>query len=197
MKRVKFMLVAIVVLAMISCTNGDTKSSNTTTSSNTGTDYYFTYSIDGKEFSLNPETDVTTSYNAFGKDDKVFKIFAGKDNAESLTLTIPTDVSKPVSIPSGGEVGTEIAQGSVSLQGYPQKGYVFNSHDFMDATTKSDIKPDAIKITEVKIVDSKIRIITGELNVVTVPGENKSNDPNFKPYIIKGKFRIKSDKFFD
>lgn len=42
-------------------------------------------------------------------------------------------------------------------------------------------------------------IITGTVNVVTIPGNNPQNDPAVKPYTITGKFRVKhlfkGDKF--
>ncbi len=184
-------------MLLLSCKDAnDTSTQKSSAEANTTKEegFYFTYSIDGKEFSLDTENDILTSFNTF-KDKSVFKIFAGKETGPNLIVTIPSNLKANVSVPSGAvEPGNEIAQGSVSLQDYPEKGYTFNSYDFMSSTKQAPVA-DAIVVTDIKAVSNKEKIITGNINVTTVAGSSAGNDPENKPYVIKGKFRIKSDKF--
>ena len=196
----KHLLALLLITSFIteSCNNDKTSGSTANTASSEAEKpkdgFYFTYTIDGKEITLNVDEDVITSFNTF-KDKSVFKIFAGKENGANLVLTIPSDLKNTISVPSGSaEAGDEIAQGSVSLQGYPENGYTFNSYDFLDAQKQKPVA-DAIVITEATAINTKEKIIAGTINVTTVTGANFKNDPAVKSYEIKGKFRIKSDKF--
>lgn len=197
MKKSTCVFLLSAALLVLSC--NDAKDTNTPKvlaekSTSKENEFYFNYSIEGKQVSLNPDEDILTSFNTF-KDKSVFKIFAGKEAGPNLVLTIPSDLKSTVSVPSGSaEPGNEIAQGSVSLQDYPEKGYTFNSYDFMAATKQPPVA-DAILISDVKAISDKEKIITGNINVITVAGSSSANDPANKPYTIKGSFRIKSDKF--
>jgi hypothetical protein len=152
-------------------------------------DFYFTFTVDGKEISFIPD-DVSTSYNvALPK--PTFKIFAGSGYGEiALTLTTTADMTKPSSTPSGStNYDEQITQGSVSLQNYPEKNYVFNSFDTGSPSTSTPI-PNAFVITKTEKV-SDGRIITGTFNVKVFGGDNKKNDSNIKDRMVVGKFRIK------
>lgn len=168
------------IILLGACTNSP---KNTKTTG--GSDTYFEFSVDGKTFTVSDD-DVTTSYNKFGNKTE-FKIFAGEN--PSLTLTIPNDMSKPSSTASGGAVGTAIAQGSVSLQNYPDASHTFNSFDYMANPPQTPVA-DAIVITASELIGTEGRLISGTINVTTVP-DSDNNAPANKPYKIVGKFKVK------
>ena len=151
-------------------------------------DFYFIFTVDGKEITIKPD-DVSTSYNNALKK-PTFKILAGNYGEISVVLTTTADMTKPSSTPSGStNFDEEITQGSVSLQNYPEKNYVFNSFDTGDAATSIPV-PNAFVITKSERVADG-RIFTGTFNVKVFGGDNKMNDPNIKDRNVKGKFRIK------
>ena len=151
-------------------------------------DFYFTFTVDGKEINIKPD-DVSTSYNtALPK--PTFKIMAGNYGEISVVLTTTADMTKPSSTPSGStNYDEQITQGSVSLQNYPEKNYVFNSFDKGSPVTSTPVS-DAIVITKTERV-SDGRIITGTFNVKVFGGDNKKNDSNIKDRMVVGKFRVK------
>lgn len=178
----------IISLFLLSCGNESsekTVSNEQEKSTSKSDNYYLDFTIDGKSVHVGEEN-ILTSYNNFnGKTE--FKIFAGNEGGPQLVLTIPYDMSRPSSTPSGSpEAGNSISQGSVSLQDYPSKGNTFNSYDFM-ANPKQTPTPDAIVITSSEKLKEEGRIITGTINVSTIP----ANDPASTPYMISGKFKIK------
>lgn len=177
------LLLALISLCILSaCNSKNNEFSATETSSKNGE--YFEFYIDEKTFTLTKD-DVLTTYNEFGKVSE-FKIYAGKEGEPSLTLTIPANMGKPSSTPSGSdEAGSSIAQGSVSLQGYPEKGLTYNNFDFLANPPLVPVA-DAIIITSSEAVGEESRIITGTINTTTIPGA----DADAKAYVIKGKFRI-------
>ena len=111
-------------------------------------DFYFTFTIDGKEINIKSDN-VSSTYNtALSK--PTFKIFAGKDGEITVMLTTTADMTKPSSTPSGSaNFDEQITQGSVSLQNYPEKNYVFNSFDTGSPATSTPI-PNAFVITKPK-----------------------------------------------
>ena len=151
-------------------------------------DFYFTFTVDGKEINIKPD-DVSTSYNNALKK-PTFKILAGNYGEISVVLTTTADLTKPSSTPSGStDYDEQITQGSVSLQNYPEKNYVFNSFDTGSAVTSTPV-PNAFVITKSeKVADG--RIFTGTFEVKVFGGDNKKTDPNIKDRIVKGKFRVK------
>ena len=151
-------------------------------------DFYFTFTVDGKEINIKPD-DVSTSYNNALKK-PTFKILAGNYGEISVVLTTTADMTKISSTPSGSaDYDEQITQGSVSLQNYPEKNYVFNSFNTGDAATSIPV-PNAFVITKnEKVADG--RIFTGTFEVKVFGGDNKKNDPNIKDRIVKGKFRVK------
>lgn len=200
MKTLNLLLTFIIAAVLTSC--GNTASEKTATdepekNTSQADDYYFNFTVDGKPVHVNPDN-ILTSYNNFsGKIE--FKIFAGNEGGPQLILTIPNDMSKPSTTPSGSsEAGYSISQGSVSLQDYPEKGDTFNSFDFTANPPLTPV-PDAIIVTSSEKLGEEGRAITGTVNVVTIPGNNPKNDPTVKPYTITGKFRVKhlfkGDKF--
>ena len=151
-------------------------------------DFYFTLTVDGKEINIKPN-DVSTSYNNALKK-PTFKILAGNYGEISIVLTTTADMTKPSSTPSGStDYDEQITQGSVSLQNYPEKNYVFNSFDTGDVATSTPV-PNAFVIMKSERV-SDGRIFTGTFEVKVFGGDNKKNDSNIKDRIIKGKFRVK------
>lgn len=152
---------------------------------------YFELAIDGQQaLQINSE-DISTSYNEFGADDKVFRIFAGKEGGTQLVITVPHDIQSPSTTPSGSnEAGSKIFQGSLSLQGFPSKEYTFNNYDGI-ADPAIPVVPDAVVITESQLAEDKSIILAGTFNTVALGGSNPKNDPNVKDYKVSGKFKIK------
>ncbi len=181
-----FILILILTLSTFYSCNS--KSKNEAKQAISQDDYYFIFSIDGKEIKINPD-DVLTSYNA-SLPKPTFKIMAGNYGEISLVLTTTADMAKPSSTPSGStNYDEQITQGSVSLQNYPEKNYVFNSFDKGSASTSVPV-PNAFVITKTERV-SDGRIITGTFNVKVFGGDNSKNDPNIKDRMVIGKFRLK------
>ena len=190
MKNTIILILCLSLSTFYSCNSKTEKNTNTTekTEEVSQDDFYFTFTIDGKEISIKLD-DVSTSYNtALPK--ATFKIMAGNYGEISVVLTTTADMTKPSSTPSGStNYDEQITQGSVSLQNYPEKNYVFNSFDKGSTATSTSI-PNAFVITKTERV-SDGRIITGTFNVKVFGGDNKKNDPNIKDRIIVGKFRVK------
>ena len=179
------------MISFISCNKSQNKmEGNEVKSTESTDDFYFNYTVDGKAFQVEQD-DVLTTYNEFSATQKEFKIFAGKDQEQSLVLTITSDMTKPSTTPNGSsEPGNALSQGSVSLQNYPEKGFTFNSYDFL-LNPKPAVIPNAITITKSETFTDKGRILTGKIDVIVRGGENKQNDPKIKDHTIKGDFRVK------
>lgn len=180
-----FALLFVAAFAVSACNSNKSESKEAAPAAGktTATGEFFEFSVDGKPFTVNSE-DVLTSYNEFGKL-KEFKIFAGKEGGATLTITIPNDMSQPSSTPSGvDEAGNTISQGSVSLQGYPEKGDTYNNYDFM-ANPPLPVVPDAVVVSASEKVGEEGRLISGSINTKTVA------DASGKQYTIVGKFTIK------
>lgn len=191
MKKTGLMLIAVTLL-VVACKDKSTSGENSKTTvedkAESG-DEYFTYTAEGKNFSVAPE-DISTSYR---NTDSSFRIFAGKDQETSLTLTIPNIFQCPCSVASGSLVpGDDLSQGSVSFQHYPAKGYTFNNY-YIGEDVRSQPVADAIKITSVGSEKDGYRYITGEINTTVLKSRNESTDPADKDYKITGKFRIRHD----
>jgi len=191
MKKHFIFLAALLLFAFSSCNKSESKkTANENLNTESTDDFYFNYSIDGKNFKVSEE-DILTTYNEFSPTQKEFKIFAGKDQERSLVLTIISDMSKPSSTPNGSaEPGNVLSQGSVSLQNFPAKSFTFNSYD-SSLTPAPEVIPNAINITKSEPFNDKGRIITGTIDAIVRGGDNKQNDPNIKDYVIKGNFRVK------
>ncbi len=193
MKNSIILSILLAVICLLSCNNTTKNTDTSETNITNNATFYFDFSIDGKQFSINEE-DILTTYNEIPKGKevfkKVFKIMAGNYGETSLVLTIPNDMTKPSSTPSGSaNLDDEISQGSVSLQGYPEKGYTFNNFE-MTYPERAIVVPDAIIVTSTERV-SDGRIITGTFKTKVFGGDNSKNDPNIKDRIIAGKFRVK------
>jgi hypothetical protein len=190
MKKNLLLILCLTLSTFYSCDSKTEKSTNKseTTEEVSQNDFYFTFTIDGKEINIKPD-DVSTSYNtALPK--PTFKIMAGNYGEISLVLTTTADMTKPSSTPSGStNFDEQITQGSVSLQNYPEKNYVFNSFDKGSPVTSTPM-PNAFVITKTERV-SDGRIITGTFNVKVFGGDNSKNDPNIKDRMVVGKFRVK------
>lgn len=184
----------IVLLSVCGCSrSGEQNSSGSVevkhTGAASGADLYFDFTVDGNAVHVDA-ADVSTSYHEFSPGVGVFKVYAGKEGGTQLALTIPGDLSKPLSVPSGSKTpGDEIFQGSVSLQGFPKHGLTFNNYDgFIDP--KPEPVADAIVVTASEKVGEEGRIISGTIKTTTV-GDAASSDPELKPYAVAGKFRVK------
>ena len=192
MKNNLIITLCVFLLTFLSCNSKTEKSSEnvaqTQNVAEVNEDFYFIFTVDGKEINIKPD-DVSTSYNNALKK-PTFKILAGNYGEISVVLTTTADMTKTSSTPSGStDYDEQITQGSVSLQNYPEKNYVFNSFDTGDAATSTPV-PNAFVITKSERV-SDGRIFTGTFEVKVFGGDNKKNDPNIKDRIIKGKFRVK------
>ena len=182
---------ALATFTLFSCNNNDTTNINTEkSSSGNSSDLYFDYTLDGKEMHVDA-ADIMSTYRA-NNTDTVFTIHAGKDDNSTLLLSIPHDMTKPSTTPSGSpDYKMNITQGSASLQNYPEKNYTSNSFN-STYPEKSPVIPDAIVITSTEKQGEEARIITGTFNIKTY-GENKETDPKQTDHVIKGKFRIKHE----
>lgn len=193
MKKIFFSGFTFAML-LAACGSGDNKSTGPTTASENkssgGGSFYFDYSVDGKELHVNPE-DVSASYYVTGKN-KVFKIFASKENEPGVMLVIPHDMTQPSSTPNGSpDFDQEITQGSVSLQNYPEKGYTTNSFNTI-YPEMSVPTPDAVIITSTEKDGETARIISGTFNTTTY-GEKDGKDPKDTNHKVSGKFRIRHE----
>jgi hypothetical protein len=189
MKNKLIITLCIVLSTFLSCNSKTEKTSDKTEIAEVNqNDFYFTFTVDGKEINIKPD-DVSTSYNtALPK--PTFKIMAGNYGEINVVLTTTADMTKPSSTPSGStNYDEQITQGSVSLQNYPEKNYVFNSFDKGSPATSTPV-PNAFVITKSERVADG-RIFTGTFEAKVFGGDNSKNDPNIKDRIIKGKFRVK------
>jgi hypothetical protein len=189
MKNKLILILFLVLSAFYGCNSKAEKTADKSVTSEVNqADFYFTFTVDGKEINIKPD-DVSTSYNtALPK--PTFKILAGNYGEINVVLTTTADMTKPSSTPSGStNYDEQITQGSVSLQNYPEKNYVFNSFDKGSPATSIPV-PNAFVITKSERV-SDGRIFTGTFEVKVFGGDNSKNDPNIKDRIIKGKFRVK------
>lgn len=189
MKKNTFLMICLMLSTVFSCNSKSEKNTDKSVTSEVNqADFYFTFTIDGKEININPD-DISTSYNvALPK--PTFKIMAGNYGEINVVLTTTADMTKPSATPSGStNFDEQITQGSVSLQNYPEKNYVFNSFDTGSAATSVPIPNAFVIIKAEKVSDG--RIITGTFNVKVFGGDNKKNDPNIKDRMVVGKFRLK------
>ncbi len=135
--------------------------------------------------------DIMSTYRA-NNTDTVFTIHAGKEDGTTLLLTVPHDMTKPSTTPSGSpDYKMNITQGSASLQNYPEKNYTSNSFN-STYPEKSPVITDAIVVTTTEAQGEEGRIITGTFNIKTY-SDNKETDPKQTDHVIKGKFRIKHE----
>jgi hypothetical protein len=184
MKNYKILLLTAVMALFFSCNKAPDADGSS------DTEYYFIFTIDGKEVNI-PVEEVSTTYNNALKK-PVFKILAGEYGKINLMLVTTEDVTKPSSTPSGSEnYDDQIKQGSVSLQNYPEKNYTSNSYN-MGTPNSLVISPNAILITKSNRVGDLYRIIEGTFNTKVFGGET-GTDKNVSDHIVKGKFRLKHE----
>jgi hypothetical protein len=194
-KNTIVLIITLTIISLLSCNNsGSNATSGSETNAIESDKLYFDFTIDDKEIHIKEE-DVLTSYNEIGLKTggkrTVFKIMAGNYGEVSLVLTTPKDMTKPSSTPSGStNFDEEITQGSVSLQGFPEKGYTFNNFETTYPERAIPVA-DAIVITSSERMGDEGRIITGTIKTKVFGGDNSKNDPNIKDRIIIGKFRVK------
>lgn len=181
MKKISTILVLMILMAC----NGSAQKKGTTAKDAA----YFEYTVEGKTINV-AAGDISTSYNVFGAKTE-FKIFAGSSDGPAIVLTIPNKMSAPSVTPSGSpDPVSSISQGSFSITDYPEKGYTFNSYDYL-VHPKPVPQPDAIKVTDSrKTPDGKGQVISGTFNVTTVLSGKDHTNPSVKPYRITGKFSV-------
>lgn len=195
MKKILVILFAATTLFACNNTTSDKTTDSKTTNSETGGlvntgDLYFDYTLDGKEMHVDA-ADIMSTYRA-NNTDTVFTIHAGKEDGTTLLLTIPHNMTKPSTTPSGSsDPEMNISQGSASLQNYPEKNYTTNSFNGT-YPEKSPVILDAIVVTATEAPNEKERIITGTFNIKTY-SDNKGTDPKQTDHVINGKFRIKHE----
>ncbi len=96
----KILVILFAATTLFACNN--TTSDKTTDSKSTNSDdLYFDYTIDGKEMHVDA-ADISSTYSA-NKTDTVFHLnaHAGKEDDPALLLTVPHDMAKPSTTPSG------------------------------------------------------------------------------------------------
>lgn len=182
---------AIASTILCSCNNNDTATTNASTEKTSevkNDELYFDYTLDGKEMHVD-EADLHATYAQTTNSNK-FSIYVGKESGTQLLLTIPRDMTKPSTTPSGSaDYNENITQGSVSLIDYPEKNYTSNSYNSTYPET-TPVMPAAIVITSSEKLGEDARIITGTFNVKTY-GDKSHNDPKSTDHVLVGKFRIK------
>ena len=185
----KILIIVFAATTLFACNNTTGEKTKDSKITNSG-DLYFDYTIDGKEMHVDA-ADIMSTYRA-NNTDTVFTIHAGKENGTALLLTIPHDMTKPSTTPSGSpDPKLNISQGSASLQNYPEKNYISNSFN-STYPEKSPVITDAIVVTTTEAQGEEGRIITGTFNIKTY-SDNKETDPKQTDHVIKGKFRIKHE----
>jgi len=183
MKKILVILFAATTLFACNNTTGNKTTDNKTTNSG---DLYFDYTIDDKEMHADA-ADISSNYTA-NKTDTIFHLDAhvGKEGDPALLLTVPHDMAKPSTTPSGSPYFKGyIIGGSATLLNYPEKD--IRSFSFYDTyPEKSPVIPDAIVITSSEKQGEEARIITGTFNLKTYRDNQET-----EVHVIKGKFRIK------
>jgi hypothetical protein len=98
MKKILVILFAATTLFACNNTTGDKTTNSKSTNSD---DMYFDYTIDGKEMHADA-ADISSNYTA-NKTDTIFHLdaHAGKEGDPALLLTVPHDMAKPSTTPSG------------------------------------------------------------------------------------------------
>ena len=150
------------------------------------TEAFFAITIDGAPVAIAPE-DISTSYYPDG----TLKIFAGSYRQTSLVLTLPDVARCPCQIPAGStDPGSELGQGSVSLQHHPHAGNGLNSWYTGQPGTPD---PDAIEITGIGTPRDGIRMIAGRIHAAVLGTESNGDGPENRDYRIEGRFRVAHD----
>ncbi len=154
------------------------------TAANPTTETFFEFTIDGKAYSIATD-DVSVRNGA----SNTFKIFAGADRKLSVNLTIPNIDKCPCSVPAGAvDPASELGQGAVSLQHFPNPGNGLNSW----YTTQTGTPPaDAIKISDIGTVKNGARFVSGEFHTTVLKTESNGSGPENKDYVLAGKFRVR------
>lgn len=191
MKKHLLFSTAFLITAIFSCNStaksGSEKQEDVSTNSEQSQEFYFTFNIDGKDYSIPPE-EVSTTYNDALKK-PVFKIMAGEYGKVNVFLTTTESVIGPSTTPSGSSNhDDQINQGSVSLQNYPVKNYTSNSYN-MGTPISMIISPNAFTITKSTKIGDTHRIIEGAFNT-TVFGGEAGTDKNVSDHKLFGKFRL-------
>jgi hypothetical protein len=120
MKNQFILSTLFILIAILSCNSTPKNNAAIEETNPQNQEFYFTFNIDGKDYSI-PNEEVSTTYNDALKK-PVFKIMAGEYGKINFLLATTESVSGPSSTPSGSEnFEDEIKQGSVSLQNYPVK----------------------------------------------------------------------------
>lgn len=185
-----------VVLAAVGCSTKSAEPSKGSGSAAGGAaasagDRYFSFTVDGKPFSVDAG-DVSSTFRAVGGHAE-FKVFAGKDGATGISLVVNAPMTGPSTTPNGSPViESGISQGSLSLHEFPDKGYTTNS---FNATypEMSVVVPDAVVITSVVADGDKAKIVTGTFDTKTYGSHSKGTDPKDTDHVVKGKFRIRHE----
>ena len=131
-----------------------------------------------------PLDEVFTSY----RPDGTLMVFSGAYRKTSLTLTIPNIAQCPCQVPAGAtEPGSDLSQGSVSLQHHPNPGNGLNSW-----YTGQPGTPDAsaIQITDIGTPQGRMRMIAGRIHATVLKTESNGTGPENRDYRIEGSFLL-------
>ena len=159
--------------------------SATTSTPASSDDQYFSFAIDGEPKQI-PIKDVFASLGYGG----VFKIYAGADRSMSLSITVPDIANCPCTVAAGStEPASDIGQGSVSLQHYPNPGNGLNSWYVGQEGTPA---ADAVRITDIGTIVDGARYVSGEFHTTVLKTESNGDGPENRDYVISdGKFRLR------
>lgn len=147
-------------------------------------DAYFRFAIDGKAMQI-PIRDIITP----AKYDGSFQVFAGPDRQMSIVLTVPNIAQCPCVVPAGSnDTGSNISQGSVSLQHFPNPGNGLNNwYSGLDGVPPAR----AIEITKIEKQTDGSRWVTGFFSTTVLKTQSNGDGPENHDYVISdGQFRL-------
>lgn len=174
------LLLAFCLPLLAGCDSTGTAASSAPTSSDAP---FFHLTIDGTPVSI-PLEDISSSYYPDG----TLKFFAGSYRQTSLTLIVPNIANCPCQVPAGSvEPGSELSQGAVSLQHYPNPGNGLNSWYTGQPGTP---EANAIEITDIGAPQGRMRMITGRIHATVLKTESNGAGPENRDYRIEGSFRL-------
>lgn len=178
------LLLAFCLPWLAGCDSTGTASPANVSATSASTDApFFRLTIDGTPITI-PLEDIFSSYYPDG----TLKIFAGSYRQTSLVLTVPDISHCPCQVSAGSvEPGTELSQGAVSLQHYPNPGNGLNSWYIGQPGTP---EANAIEITDIGTPKDRVRMISGRIHVTVLKTESNGAGPENRDYRIEGSFRL-------
>ena len=147
-------------------------------------DAYFRFAIDGKAMQIAID-DISTPLRYDGS----FQVFAGADRQMSVILTVPNVAKCPCVVPAGSsDPSSNISQGSVSLQHFPNPGNSLNNwYSGLEGTPPAR----AVEITKIEKQPDGSRWVTGLFSTTALKTQSNGDGPENRDYVISdGQFRL-------